>query len=351
MKFNINIATKSELTNIRKFIKKHWNAKHILAKNIDLINEFYGNKKKFNFFIAKKNNKIIGILGFIPSYKFSKHKNCKECTIWISLLKTLDKYPGLGIKLVLELIKKFNNKYIAVNGINENSEKLFKLLGFKIGILRHYYKTNKKINKFYLVKKNKFYLEKNKKKNKFNSEEKKFKNNKLIKINSSNINVLKNLKYNDKNREYILNKYIKNRFYKYSVIASYTQKKKLSLVVFRICNYKNNKSIRIVDFLGNFNKSEILINYLNKLMLKINAEYIDFYQTGISKNSIIKNGFIENLHNDQIIIPNYYEPFLKKNIKIKYGILKNKNINKFKIFKADGDQERPNILINTQYQF
>ena len=343
MKYNISIAKEFELTNVRKFIKKHWNKKHILAKNIDLINEFYGNKKKLNFFIAKNNNKIIGILGFIPSYKFSKHKNCKDCTVWIALLKALDKYPGLGIKLVLKLIKTFNKNYIAVNGINENSEKLYKLLGFKIGTLRHFYKTNENINKFYLVKKNQ--------KNKFNSKEKKFKNNKLIIINSSNINFLKDLKYNDKNKDYILNKYIKNRFYEYFVIANYSKKKILSLLVFRICNYKNNKSIRIVDFLGNFNKSEILINYLNKLMLRINAEYIDFYQTGISKNSIIKNKFIENLYNDQIIIPNYYEPFLRKNIKIKYGILKNKNINKFKIFKADGDQERPNILINTQYQF
>jgi hypothetical protein len=343
LKFNISIAKELELTNIRKFIKKNWNEKHILAKNVDLIKEFYGNKKKLNFFIAKNNNKIIGILGFVPSFKFSKHKNCKDCTIWIALLKTLDKYPGLGIKLVLKLIKTFNNKYIAVNGINENVEKLYALLGFKIGILRHFYKTNEKINKFYLVKKNQ--------KNKFNNNEKKLKNNKLIEINSSNIDVLKDLKYDDKNKEYILNKYIKNRFYEYSVIANYSKKKILSVLVFRICNHKNNKSIRIVDFLGNFNKSEILINYLNKLMLKINAEYIDFYQTGISQNNIIKNQFIENLYNNQIVIPNYYEPFLKKNIKIKYAILKNKNVNKFKIFKADGDQERPNILINTQYQF
>ena len=44
---------------------------------------------------------------------------------------------------------------------------------------------------------------------------------------------------------------------------------------------------------------------------------------------------------DVIIIPNYYEPFEQKNIDINFST----NIHEgFRMFKGDGDQDRPNSI-------
>jgi hypothetical protein len=43
-----------------------------------------------------------------------------------------------------------------------------------------------------------------------------------------------------------------------------------------------------------------------------------------------------------IIIPHYFEPFLKKNISLDYAYI-NKTEESYTLFKADGDQDRPNL--------
>ena len=43
---------------------------------------------------------------------------------------------------------------------------------------------------------------------------------------------------------------------------------------------------------------------------------------------------------DNLIIPNYFNPYLQKNIEI-YFFVDSKKIDKVRLFKGDGDQDRP----------
>ena len=47
----------------------------------------------------------------------------------------------------------------------------------------------------------------------------------------------------------------------------------------------------------------------------------------------------------EVIIPNYFEPVINENIDILFAYKKKENI-KFNIYKGDGDQDRPNIIMN-----
>ena len=47
------------------------------------------------------------------------------------------------------------------------------------------------------------------------------------------------------------------------------------------------------------------------------------------------------MNDKKVVIPNYFEPFIRKNILIRSGILKNTK-NHF-VCKGDGDLERPNV--------
>ena len=69
------------------------------------------------------------------------------------------------------------------------------------------------------------------------------------------------------------------------------------------------------------------------------AEYLDCYNYGINKDVFLKIGFREITGNT--VVPNYFEPFEKKNVDIHYASYTKDPV---VIFKGDGDQDRPNLL-------
>ena len=74
-----------------------------------------------------------------------------------------------------------------------------------------------------------------------------------------------------------------------------------------------------------------------------NHEYIDFLCSGLSSTMMLRAGFIKV--NDDVVIPNYFEPFVKKNIFINFFTESSLDEENLRIFKADGDQDRPSTSL------
>ena len=327
-------ADYSEKKKILQFIKTYWNKNHILLKNAKLFNYYYKDKKKINFIIAKDNKNIVGLLGFIKNKKYNFLNNT---LVWTSILKALDDYPLLGIKLVQKLIGKFEKSDIGCMGNNIASEKLFKLVGFDTGILNHYYLINDKINRFKLIK--------------FKNKKKITKKSLSLKVdyrflNVTNISLIKNYYIKDKNYKYILNKYILNKFYNYKVVTILNKHNKIqNLFVFRIIRKNKSSCIRVVDYLGKFIDFKKNIFVFNDLLRKYNSEYLDFYTSKKISRKLLKY-INKNNYNKDTVIPNYFEPYIKSNIKIRYGVFYKSKKEKYNLFKGEGDAERPNEIRN-----
>jgi hypothetical protein len=73
------------------------------------------------------------------------------------------------------------------------------------------------------------------------------------------------------------------------------------------------------------------------------SEYIDFYCAGLNEELVEAAGF--SRVNESVIIPNYFEPLVKSNSTISY-FTDSKNIDNFRMYKADGDQDRPSMIDN-----
>jgi len=84
-------------------------------------------------------------------------------------------------------------------------------------------------------------------------------------------------------------------------------------------------------------------NQFQSLMVEFNYEYIDFLNAGIDEKHFNNAGFIKKKINGEIIIPNYYEPFLLENIDLDYAWKTIDNSEPI-FFKAGADQDRPNVL-------
>ena len=110
----------------------------------------------------------------------------------------------------------------------------------------------------------------------------------------------------------------------------------------RECHYNGYKCLRIVDFFGNIKKIFDSSAPFKKIIETNNYEFVDLFFYGNIKN---KSYFLKNNFKNNIIIPNYFEPFLKKNITINFAIMSIKNSSKLYLFKGDCDQENENIPI------
>ena len=313
----------SERENLFEFLEENWNINHIYLKDKDYFEyEFSDNS---NFVLVKKDDKIVAILGYFDY----DNKGDIFTVIWKSSGKTDD-----GLKC-LQFLLNAGYKSVSSCGINKRTIPIYEFFGINTGRLKHFYILNQEIEEYKIAKISK----KDIKKVKYE------KVNNVIEVN--NINELLNLinyqelkNYNFyKSPEYFNKRYFKHPYYKYHILVKSTNTN--SVLVYRIVKENGGSCIRIMDFLGDEKEFNEFISYLIEKMFQEKHEYIDIYETGLEGSTLKNTGFIERIENDINIIPNYFEPFVQKNIEIYY--MSNCK-DKFRMFKGDGDQDRPSIV-------
>ena len=309
--------------NFFKFLEENWNTNHIYLKDQKYFDyEFSDNS---NFILAKNDDKIVATLGYFD------YDNKGD--IWTVIWKNSGKMDD-GLKC-LQFLLNASFKSVSSCGINKKTIPIYEFLGINTGRLKHFYILNQELEEYNIAK----ISEKNIKKIETKEVEDSIEVesiDELLKL----INYQELKKYNFyKSPEYFNKRYFKHPYYKYHILVK--AKSANSILVYRIVKANGESCIRIMDFLGDEKEFNELINYLIDKMLKEKHEYIDIYEVGIEDEILENSGFIERIEKDSNIIPNYFEPFIQKNIEIYY--MSNCN-SKFRMFKGDGDQDRPSIV-------
>ena len=319
----IEYMKKIDKEELFSFLKENWNNNHIYLKDQKYFDyEFSDNS---NFVLAKNDDKIVATLGYFD------YDNKGD--IWTVIWKNSGKMDD-GLKC-LQFLLNAGYKSVSSCGISKKTIPIYEFLGINTGRLRHFYILNQGLEEYNIAK----ISEKNIKKIETKDVED------LIEVENIDellklINYQELKKYNFyKSPEYFNKRYFKHPYYKYHIFVK--AKNANSILVFRIIKANGGSFIRIMDFLGDEKEFKELTNYLINKMLKEKHEYIDIYEVGIEDEILENSGFIERIEKDSNIIPNYFEPFIQKNIEIYY--MSNCN-SKFRMFKGDGDQDRPSIV-------
>ena len=100
--------------------------------------------------------------------------------------------------------------------------------------------------------------------------------------------------------------------------------------------------LRIVDYTGVPEAFSRLGAAVSRLMADCGAEYADCYCWGIPAQTMAEAGFCARTEDDLNIIPNYLTPPLCENTEYYFFTSEPAA---FTMFKADGDQDRPNIRV------
>ena len=321
-----------EKKNLQNFIAKNYKKDHVIVKSPKIINFYFLNKlkKKINFVGSFLNNKLVSTYGVLNNRHWDKSlKSDTQLSMWIN--KKKNSVSGFEtIKFILNRLKPYS---LFTSGINmKSSGRILSMIG-KVVKYDHFYICNPK-----LVKKV--------------SKNLKFSNIKLLKKEEElsiekchYLITIPRFSYcPKKSKKFFLNKYVKNPFYDYYFLNFKSKNKIHFFFVCREIFIKKFKTkiLRVVDFYGDFPKNMNFKNKIINFLIENKYEYIDFVIYGIDNKKLRDIGF--EIKNNKQIIPNYFEPFIKKDTNLNLAIIVNPYGDKLVSVKADSDQERPNKI-------
>lgn len=335
-KIIIRFATINDIEHVMEFLKKNWFDNHVMANSFELMQYEHGWNGSFTYVIAEgtKTRNIYGVCGYLP-YSSSSEQIDIGAGIWKAINSS---QFLLGTEILKFVQNNTNCRMFACCGTNPKTDRFRKLLGHTIGNLNHFYR---------LSDKKQYHIAIVHKKTITDTEGLP---NVLVPIKSYSefitlfdVNRFKNrIPFRD--NIYIKHRYFEHIKYKYLLYGIMSGNTVSSVIIGRENVVNDTKVFRIVDFIGNEIDLIHISCSLQCLMDLHEYEYVDFYNYGIDKEIMLRAGFVLRKLDDDNIIPNYFEPFVQKNVEIRFSTNVDSST-KFYMFKADGDQDRPNTMV------
>ena len=324
----IRFSTEQDIPAVMKFIDAHWKKGHILGNNKELFCYEWLRKGKVSVALALDSEEIVGMEGFIP---YGEKNRDVMMTLW-KVIKTGN--PLLGMAGVDFIRNNADARTISCPGINAKTTELYQYLGFTTGKMNQWYRLNSQISNYKIASVNnsyvlpvsatKYHLVK------FNDFETLVKMFSFVDYYASNPCPLKE-------SWYIEHRYFQHPIYQYEVYGITADTACRAILVFRTQEAQGSRCLRLVDVIGDTSLLYQVTAQIDELLQIGNFEYVDFYEKGMDADAMKMSGW-QMVAGSNNIIPNYFSPFVQDNIDILYFTSEPD----MKLFKADGDQDRPN---------
>ena len=343
--YEIGFCREDEYEDLRVFLRDYWKEDHIFVKSKEIFDFQHLDKDnhRYNYVIAREKNskEIHAILGFVPTYQFDSSIN--RVMVWPCIWKNRKDVnrKGLGVTMYYHLKEHINIETISILGISEVALSIYKHWNFKTGKIEQYVMPNflmpdglaKGLSNVYNV------FEKSEL-DTLQLKEVGFEEYMDIPANAPIFDEYKEYK----TKEYYINRFFKHPMYRYDFWMIHDAGNPKAIMMTRECSYGTQKCIRIVDFIGKVAVMAGIRNQLQEELQKNNYEYIDFVEVGLSDSDLRNAGFINRKDYGNVIVPNYFEPYLQENIDLDYAFKTVVSDSKCVFFKADADQDRPNVI-------
>lgn len=333
----IRFAKVEDKERILNFIKTHWASDHIFVTWPQLFDYCHSlGEERLSYVLAEDENTgvLYGICGYIPCNRLPNPD------IWIALWKVIPSgIPSLGMNLLQYMQEHTHCRTFCCCGIKESVKPLYRFLGYHTDTMDQYYRLadRPQYQVARIVHKN------------------------ILPVPPASSYVLRPIdsaeslrqvfdpqRFSDrrpfKDLDYLIYRYYRHICYRYLVWGIFLQgepQKASSILVGREVRHSGQKLLRLVDFIGREEELAEIGGEIQRLLEKNDYEYVDFYEYGIHPDILNRMGFVKREKTDENLLPNYFEPFLQENVDIHLFT----NIKEgFTMFKADGDQDRPNLI-------
>lgn len=340
--YTIKIVPKNEVDKLVSFIDSHWKKGHALVKSRELLDFQHLDVTEdcYNFIVAENNetHEYDALVGFIPTSQYDE-KLSAEGDYWGAIWKCREDVTNTEINNAAFYVWKrifklpFFHSYAAI-GISDIAKQIYKASRIPVDYLRHYYIANEDCISFKIGKG----LIKGTVANQNRTS-----SIKEISLEMIDDSMLQSVYRPRKTIQYFINRYQNHPIYNYRFIGVYNSEKIIAIFSCRKLKVGSNYILRIVDVIGDLSTVNSIYQPVQELLKKENAEYIDLMNYGLQEDLFLKMGFhLLNPDTEDTIVPNYFEPFEQRNVKIEIGY--KADYDGYVAFKGDSDQDRPNEL-------
>lgn len=323
------LARLGEDAAIIDFINDNFDMRLPLLNRPELYHHYYAGRGGVpQFAVAEEDGRYVSAAGYILA------NTRRKPDIWVSVWVAAKGHNGVGLELMNALPGLLNADVVACNNIRPNTCTFYQFLGWRAERLPHYYRLGRR-RAYYLAKPLRYSLPPVQR------------DLGLAKVEDAADLIPLGMPATPhtprKDVWYMRRRYFHYPHFKYDVWAACENNKLLAYVVTRTVSAKETGCaavVRLVDFIGEDSVLPRLGAALDAILNREGTEYMDCYNAGIPADVWLAAGFTERVEGDGCIIPNYLTPPLHENTEYYYFTNKPEN---FVMFKADGDQDRPNL--------
>lgn len=343
MAIEISLCAEGEVDEVQDFLDQYWAPGHVLARSRVLFDWQYRQPDgSYGMLVARSvtDARILGTLGFIPSTRFDPGTVGRE-SVWLALWKVRDDAgaAGLGLALLSHLSRLAPWRAIGALGLAEGSQALLAALGYRTGTLSQYYFLNRTKRTFRIAR--------------VEPHPASF----AVGTGGTDLVPLAPEELDQvaaglaprldtvpaRTAAYFRRRFLNHPAYRYDFYGLCRNGTLSGLLTLREASAEGERALRLVDYLGPNDGLAGAGPALQALLESCDAEYMDVFNHGLPRESFLDAGFARLDSSGPIVVPNHFEPFSRTNSVLRFAV-KMREDAPVVLFKADGDQDRPNRM-------
>ena len=314
----LRLANADEEARIVAFLDENWGGRLALVHARDYFDFYYRpfGADTLQFAVAETDGQLAAVAGYILANRSSRPD------VWVSVWCARKGCNGIGLELMAALPGLTGARVLACNNIRPKTMAFYRFLGWSADRMDHYYRLAPRAEY------------------------------RLARPDGSVFPepvpgaVFERVSSPEQLGEIFPGKphkdawYVARRYFSFPRLSYDVWKTGRSLVVTRTVDAGCARVVRIIDFIGRPDDFALCGEGLNAWMEHEGAEYMDCYCAGMSPDVMRQAGFLARTEDSKAVVPNYLDPPLLENTEYYYFT---NDPDGFVMFKADGDQDRPNL--------
>lgn len=334
----------ADVADVLAFLDAHWKPGHVFTAERSLFDWQHALRDRpgeYSVVIARRDadDALVGILGYIPTRNFDPLL-ASDNTIWLALWKVRDdvETAGLGLRLVKYVTDMEPHTTIGVIGFNPEIRPIYRALGFQIGELQHFVLPNPDVDRFGLALFDRPLLRP--------VVDRGVEAVPVDAVSFAQLFAGLDLGTRDrhaprKTAAYFAARYLQHPIYRYACFVLRRPGGPIGLVATRVATHIGRRALRIVDYVGPPDAVPAVGWPILGQIRALGAEYADVYNWGIEPELFEAAGFSHVDPDGPAIVPDHFEPFEQRNVRILFAL---KTDRPAVLFKGDADQDRPNRI-------
>jgi hypothetical protein len=344
-KYRFSLCEERDWERVRSFIGRHWNPDHVYCRMQELVvwQQRDAETGNYNFVFAEDRSlgEIHSIQAFIPNRQFDN--SLKDLDLWPGLILAVNEsVPGLGSQVLRFLLETVRPRSIGGFGISREAARLYPKMGLTMGWMNHHYLLNPEKNEFHLADPAGMSVQPPAVEENPPRKLRELVGDAVLHVDMEAIRPEEQVPA--KSARYLYNRYARHPVYRYALMTIEEEQRPIGLLVYRVAEHQEARAVRMVDFVGQDRAWLGLQPELLDILQREDAEYLDLYSLGLDMNYLKSGGLRVRMPDDPVIIPTYFEPFVRKNVVLDWAHLVPPGV-RYRMFKGDSDQDRPGMIL------